>query len=788
MQAVSGRLDRLLRPRSLAFVGGTAAELAIEASRSFGFDGEMWAVNPRHELRGAPTVASVAELPGVADAAFVAVARDTATEVVRELAAAGTGAAVCYASGFAETGDAGAAAQRELVEAAAGMPLVGPNCYGTLSAVTGAALWPDVHGLARCERGVALVSQSGNVAVNLTMARRGLAVAHVLALGNQADVGLAESLETLVADPAVTGVGLYLEAVDDIDRFAAAMDAAHQRRLPVVALKLGATEASGAIAVTHTASLVGSDTAYDALFRRLGVHRVHTLPELLDTLSVLVATGPLRGNRLVSLSCSGGEAALIADRSRVRDLSFPVFSPEHRDRVAAALDHRVAVTNPLDYHTFIWGDTARLRECFTAVLCDVHSAAEPPAELPAETSRGTPAESSGELSANPPFDGAVLVLDLPAEGLDRSRWWPTLDAFGAACAASGTPGVVAASMAENLPDEARVRADELGLSACGDIDTALAALEAAAAFGHSLAASGGTLPPPLFAPAHRARRVSEPQSQRTAGDGEATTPEAAELGEAVSTQTAPPRTVSMETVLGETVLGETVLGETVLPQTVLTEHGAKQRLAEAGISVPRGLLVPADEAAAAAVEIGLPVVVKATGVAHKSDVGAVALGLDDLDDVASAAERLGALGDGTVTVEECVADAVAELLVSIRSEPPVGMLLTLGAGGTLVEMLDDTAALLLPTDPADVRSALRSLRIWPLLAGHRGRPPAALDAVVAVVSSLASLVSTDRSITEVEINPLLVTKDSAVAVDALMTVARPGGDEIEPVHRRPDRP
>ncbi|WP_419922679.1 acetate--CoA ligase family protein [Candidatus Poriferisodalis sp.] len=743
---MSGRLDRLLRPRSLAFIGGTAAELAIEATRSFGFTGEMWAVNPRHELRGASTVASVAELPGVADAAFVAVARDTATEVVRELAAAGTGAAVCYASGFAETGDTGAAAQRELVEAAAGMPLVGPNCYGTLSAVTGAALWPDVHGLARCERGVGFISQSGNVAVNLTMARRGLAVAHVLALGNQADVGLAESLETLVADPAVTGVGLYLEAVDDIDRFAAAAGVAQQRGLPVVALKLGATEASGAIAVTHTASLVGSDTAYDALFRRLGVRRVQTLPELLDTLSMLVATGPLRGNRLVSLSCSGGEAALIADRSRIRDLSFPAFSAEHRDRVSAALDHRVAVTNPLDYHTFIWGDAARLRDCFTAVLCDVHSAGESPAE---------PSQGS---TADPPFDAAVLMLDLPAAGLDRSRWWPTLDAFGAACAASATPGVVVASMAENLPDEARVRAEQLGLCACGDIDTALAALEAAAAFGQSLAASAGTPPPPLLAPAHRARRASKPQSQRADSDADAPGPEAA------------------------------VLSETALTETVLTEHGAKQRLAAAGIWVPRGLLVPADEAAATAHEIGLPVVVKATGVTHKSDVGAVAIGLSDLDEVAAAAVRLGALGDGTVTVEECVADAVAELLVSIRSEPPVGMLLTLGAGGTLVEMLDDTAVLLLPTDPADVRSALRSLRIWPLLAGHRGRPPAALDAVVAVVSALASLVSTDRSITEVEINPLLVTQESAVAVDALMTVAQSGSTEIEPAHRRPHQP
>ena len=747
---MSERLDRLLRPRSLAFIGGAAAELAIEASRSFGFDGEMWGVNPRRELRGALTVGSVAELPGVADAAFVAVARDTATDVVRELAAAGTGAAVCYASGFAETGDTGAAAQRELVEAAAGMPLVGPNCYGTLSAVTGAALWPDVHGLARCERGVALVSQSGNVAVNLTMARRGLAVAHVLALGNQADVGLAESTETLVADPAVTGVGLYLEAVDDIDRFAAAMDVAHQRRLPVVALKLGATEASGAIAVTHTASLVGNDTAYDALFRRLGVRRAHTVPELLDTLSVLVATGPLRGNRLVSLSCSGGEAALMADRSRGRNLSFPAFSPEHRDRVAAALEHRVAVTNPLDYHTFIWGDTARLTKCFTAVLRDGRSVGDSPVEPSTRPFEGSPADS--------PFDAAVLLLDLPAAGLDRSRWWPTLDAFGAACAASGTPGVVAASLAENLPDEARTRAGELGLCACGDIDSALGALEAAAAFGRSLAAVASAPPPPLLAPAHSARPAGEPRPQRASSDGDTA------------------------------VLAAVVMTETVLTETVLTESEAKERLAAVGISVPRGLLVTAAEAAAAAVEIGLPVVVKATGVAHKSDVGAVTVGLDDLDEVAAAAARLGALGDGTVTVEECVADAVAELLVSIRSEPPVGMLLTLGAGGTLVELLDDTATLLLPTRPADVRSALRSLRVWPLLAGHRGRPPAAVDAVVEAVSALALLVSTDRSITEVEINPLLVTEETAVAVDALMTVTQFGDAEIEPVQTRPDRP
>ena len=412
---MTGRLDRLLRPRSLAFVGGAAAELAIDACRSFGYKGDMWAVNPRRELRGLPTLASVSELPAGPDAALVGVGRHAAVEVVRALAAAGTGAAVCHASGFAETGEAGAALQAELVDAAAGMPLVGPNCYGTLSAVAGAALWPDVHGLARCQSGVAFVSQSGNIAVNLTMQRHGLDVAHVLALGNQADVGVAEALEALVADEAVTGVGLVVEAVDDVARFAAAVHSARERSLPVVALKLGASQASGAIAISHTASLVGDDAAYDALFARLGVRRVHTVPELLDSLSVLCAVGPLRGNRLASMSCSGGEASLVADRARCRDLAFPSFAPDHADRVIAALDGRVAVTNPLDYHTFIWGDEARLTACFGAVLdADTKRAASaPPFDADA-----------GHSASAPPFDAALLVLDFPAEGLDRSRWWP----------------------------------------------------------------------------------------------------------------------------------------------------------------------------------------------------------------------------------------------------------------------------------------------------------------------------------------------------------------------------
>ena len=747
-----GRLGRLLRPGSIAFVGGETAGRAADQCRALGFEGDMWMVNPRRAPRpGLPTVASVADLPAAVDAAFVGVNRSAAVEVVRDLAAAGGGGAVCHASGFAETGGRGAVLQRELVAAAARMPVVGPNCYGTLSAVTGAALWPDQQGLSRCERGAAFVTQSGNIALNLTMQQRGLDVAYVAALGNQADVGVEEVLEALAADEAVTAVGLCIEALSDPARFVEAVGRARARGVPVAALKSGVTLAGGAIAATHTSSLVGDDDAYDALFRRLGVRRVESIPELLDTLAVVTAVGALGGNRLVSLSCSGGEAALVADGARSRDLIFPAFGADHRDRVAATLNEMVAVTNPLDYHTFIWGDRGRLEACFTAVL------------------------AGG-------FDAALLVLDFPRAGLDRSRWWPTLAAFGAASAATGVPGLVAASMAENLPAEARTAAAEAGLAAVGGIDAALSGLEAAVELGRGpgsgdsgrpgrLLASGGSPVSsaimagtgPGGSPAFSTPRVSPPGSNPNPASG-ASPAGPAELPALLAD--------SADLSASSDPGSAGACGEPVR----LSEPEAKALLASVGIDVPAGEVVTADGAAEAAARIGYPAVVKAIGLDHKTDAGGVAVNLQDAEAVASAAARLAALSpDGTVLVESMVSDGLVELLVSVRSSHPVGWLLTLGAGGELVEVLDDTACLLLPESPEAVRAALERLRVWPLLAGgFRGRPAAAVDAVINVVGCLTDLVRDRPEMIEIEVNPLVVTADRAVAVDALAVV---GGAE-----------
>ncbi|MFL5258222.1 MAG: CoA-binding protein, partial [Hyphomicrobiales bacterium] len=205
-------LHRLLFPRSIAFIGGQECEVAITRTRALGFDGKIWAVHPKRDhLGGMACLRSVEEIDGAPDAAFVAVRRESAIDVVRALAAKGCGGAVIYASGFAETGDAHL--ERALLEAALRMPLMGPNCYGFVNGLAKAALWPDEHGIEPLASGVAIITQSGNMACNFTMSRRALPVAGVFAIGNQADLDMARMLDAFLEDERITAIGLHIEGL-----------------------------------------------------------------------------------------------------------------------------------------------------------------------------------------------------------------------------------------------------------------------------------------------------------------------------------------------------------------------------------------------------------------------------------------------------------------------------------------------------------------------------------------------------------------------------------------------
>ncbi|WP_159718157.1 acetate--CoA ligase family protein [Geminicoccus flavidas] len=441
-------LGRLLAPRRVAVIAGRYAGPAIAQLRRIGFAGTIHPVSPsRAEIAGIAAVPSVAALPDGIDAAFLAVPAPACPAIVAELRAKDCGGAVCFSSEFAETG--AAALQQALVAAASDMPLLGPNCHGILNGLDRVALWPDEHGVQPIERGVAILSQSGNIAINLTMQQRSVPIALVASLGNQAQLGAAPLLAHLARDERITAIGLHLEGLDDPPAFAAAAGAAHAAGKPIVVLKTGRSAAGARAAVTHTSTLAGSARVYDAYFERLGIAQVSSVATLLEALKLLHVHGRRPGRRICSASCSGGEAGLVADQAERLGLELPPLAPAHAQAVAAALDGRVRPDNPLDYQTFIWGQGDRLEAAFLALLANG-------------------------------FDTSLLIVDYPTqEGCDPSSWNIAVDAWSRAARRTGQAAAVVATLPECLPRDRRSLLLQEGIAPLQGIAEALEAVAAA---------------------------------------------------------------------------------------------------------------------------------------------------------------------------------------------------------------------------------------------------------------------------------------------------------------------
>ena len=647
-----------------------------------GFDGTIWPVHPsRDEVAGRPVCRSVEDLPEAPDAAFVGVNRHATVDAVANLAARGAGGAVCYASGFLEAKD-GAKLQHKLVEAASGMPIIGPNCYGAINFLDGVPLWPDQHGGRRLGApacGVAIVTQSSNIAISITMQRRGLPIAYAVTAGNQAQLGVAELAAALLDDDRVSAIGLHVEGFESVPAYEELARRARQRRVGVVAMKVGRSTRGKAAALTHTASIAGSDAGADAFLKRLGIARANGIPELLETLKLLHVHGPLNGHRLGAMCCSGGEASILADAAADAGVVLPELTTQHAERVAETVHPLVTVANPFDYHTFSWGNPDALARTFAAF------------------GRGS-------------YDATLLMLDFPRP--DRcadADWEVTLQAFECAMRHTGHKGIIAAMLAENLPEDRAMALIERGVAPLGGIREALGAVECAATIG-----------------ATWVEGEYRPLLSVSCMSGDAAT---------------------------------------------LDEAASKRLLSECGVPVPEGSVAQdAETAVDIAGSLGGRVVVKALGVAHKTEQHALRTDLSKPDEIRSAARELLAMGSG-VLVERFETDTVVELIVGISRDSQLGLMLTLGSGGVFVEVLADTATLLLPVDESDVRRALAGLRCAPLLQGHRGRATADVDAAVDAILGIARFaVEHPASLEELDVNPLAVgPKGRGVrALDALV--------------------
>ncbi len=666
-------LSRLLNPAQIAVIGGGAwCASIVSAAQRIGFEGEIVPVHPSGKvIAGKTSVSRVEDIPGPIDAAFIGINRHATIEAVASLSALGAGGAVCFASGFSEAlaeDENGSDLQAQLIAAAGNMPVLGPNCYGFINALDQVAIWPDQHGMRSVESGVAILTQSSNIAINLTMQQRGLPVAYMVTCGNMAQTSQAAIANSLLDDPRVTAIGLHIEGFGDLREWEALAQKAFARGIPLVAIKVGVSDQAQQATVSHTASLAGSDVGAQAFLDRLGIARLRDLPAFLETLKLLHCTGHLASNRISSISCSGGEASLIADLADARDLDFPPLSEAQTDRLRAALGPMVALANPLDYHTYIWRDSEAMTNAWSGMT----------------------------------GDGIAMTFSIVDYPHTDAKDWECATKAALGVRKTGAPFAVVATLPELMPEHVARTLMQGGVVAIMGLSEALSAVEAAT-------------------------RLHEPDPVPV------------------------------------------LLPRTAKANVTLSEVEAKQALYEHGITIPNfRVAVGGQNAGQVALDLQPPLAIKGVGLAHKTEQGAVRLGLN-AEEIAKAADQI---GTQEVLIEEMASGGVAEILIGVTRDPANGYVLTLGAGGVLTEILDDTESLLVPSRIDQIENAIMRLKCAPLLSGYRGKPAADMAAIMTAVQAVQDYVIANAdTVSEVEVNPLICTPNKAIAVDALIRKA-----------------
>ena len=675
-------LTRLISPKSIAVVGNRGANFAIRESKKLGFNQKIWAIHPTLDfLEGIKCYKDIKDLPEVPDATFIAVNAESAIDIVADLKSIGGGGAVLYASGFGELGEKGIKRNQRLVEAADGMPLIGPNCYGFINSLDGVALWPDVHGCEPVPSGVAIITQSGNIGLNITMQSIGLPIAYMFTLGNQTNTNIADIIHAMLDDNRVNAIGLHIEGISDIKSFDVAARRALDKKIPIVAIKSGRTDASAKIALSHTSSMTGLDQLFNVFFERLGIARVDTVPEFLETLKLLSILGTIDHNGVASMSCSGGEAGMMADLIDGLDITFPSLDDLHKDRVKLALNDFVEVDNPLDYHTFIWGDRKRTSECFKQMI-------------------------SGNFAAT------MLLLDWPrTQESEQKDWDLTLLALSDAISGTREKTIVLASIADCMPKRIIKECQKYGIAPMIGLDICLKALNHSYRIGLAFQKSA----------MHSIEIL---------------------------------RSLSRSSKI-----------------STLTEFEGKKLLKKYGIPVPDGKIITStSEALMAAEKIHYPITLKVSDVelAHKTELGAVMLNINDPLALKKACQDLFKIGS-SLLIEKMVQDSVAELIVGVGLDPIFGKYIIIGSGGILVELFQESIPLLFPVNREDVSLALSKLKVFPLINGYRGNPEGDVEMIIDCVMATVKLVS-ENDIDELDINPLLVLKrgSGVIAVDTLI--------------------
>jgi acetate---CoA ligase (ADP-forming) len=716
------RLAQFFAPRSVAIVGASDtsgwAQNVMLSSQTTGFTGPLIPVHPRHpQAFGQPTVPSLRDLDEPVDLAFVLAPQHAVEDVLDDAAAAGVRNAVILASGYREVAGAGRHLQDRLVARAVkhDITLLGPNCLGFLNAHARSAPFGLIVPPPLTAGPVGIVLQSGALATAVLGFTRShaIGVSTLASMGNEAVITTTDMIEYLIDDPATKVISLFLEEISRPADFARAAERAADAGKPIVALKVGSSPAGQAAALAHTGSVAGDDAVVSAELRRLGVIRVTSLEELLTTAALLGYGRNPRGRRMGVVTSSGGACDIIADRSADAGIEIPEFAPQTIAAIQPHLPPFAGARNPLDVTGY------RLAHQRTSAL------------IPLDHALDAAVEDPGLDFVL--FSGLTLPEARPTNEALPGMIEERLDWLAKRMASAPIPVIPVGSTCVDISPYAREQLVPRGINVLAGIDLGISAIRNA-----------------LWWTENR-DRVAARAGRQEAGPlrRQATVPGAE--GPAV---------------------------EGAVAQGPWSELAARELLAASGVPlVPAELATSAEEAAAAAERLGLPVALKVCSaqITHKSDIGGVALGLTSAAEVRGAYQRIRAAADAVpgaqvdgVLVSPMRTGGV-ELLAGVTVDPTFGQVLTVGLGGVWVEILRDTSLRVLPVGRDEVKQMLGELRGAALLRGARGTAAADLDRLAAVVCSLGdAAMSLDSSLRALEVNPLWVSGDRVEALDALV--------------------
>lgn len=668
---------------------GSYGDTVLRNLARAGFPGPVWGVHPtRASVHGRECVPSPADLPEPVDAVVFAIPAAKVPASLSEAAERGCRGAVVFSAGFGEA-PGGGSLERELAGVAerAGIPLCGPNGNGVIAVTARAPLWGDSVPELR-PGAVAVITQSGNLAVNAIGSRRGIDFHTLVSTGNQTGLDAADWLAAVAARDGVRSIALFLEEDGDGARLAESLALCAERDVGVAVLKVGESRAGAEAAAAHTGAVAGDQRVFRALVEEGGAAWVRDPHELLEVARVLAEprARPGRAGGLAVLTCSGGDSGIAADLAEEEGIELPPLAEETKRRLVELLPDAATPGNPLDYTSLIWGESELLASIVEAVGTD------------------------------PAIDQLLLLYDHPA-GLrpeHEDQWRAVRTGLADGAERCDAAALIASTLPDLLDDPAARELSARGIPAVAGLVTALSCVR-------SLQRSPGD-------PTRLRAIAAAASGARTGSNGD--------------------------------------VGDW------LGEAAAKRLLREGGVPVPEGVeLDPGDEigCVAAANELGWPVALKLSGpgVRHKTDAGALALGIAGEEELRRAHDRLTALpeADGARLLVERMADPGVELLISARADAIVPVI-TVGLGGIWTEVLRDVAVIPLPADARRVAEGIRSLDGADLLTGGRGGDRFDVDAAADLAARLGHLLL-ERGLGLIELNPVVVHREGCVAVDAV---------------------